>query len=221
MLARLPVALGTAVVALASAACVRGMPPPPGPGPGGPGGTLDAGWEEEGVASWYGTTYHGRPTASGEIYDMDEMTAAHRTLPFGTVVNVRNLDNGLTTTVRINDRGPFLQGRNLDLSRRAAQGIDMLGPGTARVRLTLAGNPRPPAARSTCWMVQAGQYPDVEDAGLVRRSLERDGHGPVGVTTGIRGLHRVRVGPLDSRAEAEELSRQVNGMLLNCEGSSL
>ncbi len=218
------------------------MLPPPAP-PGAVSPAADSGapgddvWVEEGVAAWYGAPFHGRPTASGETYDMFAMTAAHRTLPFGTVLDVLNLDNGLSTSVRINDRGPFIEGRNLDLSRRAAQELEMLGPGLARVRLQLAGstpplagNPPPlagsapppavhtPAASSVCWMVHVAQYPDVEDAELVRRSLERDGHGPVGVTTGIRGLYRVRVGPLDSRAGAEELSRRVAGMVLNCAG---
>ena len=182
-------------------------------------------WSEEGVAAWYGAPFHGRPTASGESYDMNAMTAAHPTLPFGTMLDVLNLDNGLSTTVRINDRGAFAEDRNLDLSRRAARELEILGPGVARVRLTLAGSTRPPpvpvrtpSARSGCWMVQVAQYPDAEDAELVRRSLERDGHGPVLVTRGVRGLHRVRVGPLDSRTAAEEFGRQVNGMVLNCTG---
>lgn len=182
-------------------------------------GTPGEGWWEEGVASWYGGGYHGRATASGEIYDMDAMTAAHRTLPFGTLIRVHNLDNGLATTVRINDRGPFVAGRNLDLSRRAAREIDMLGPGTARVRLRVLGDARP-RARSSCWMVQAGQYAEPEDADLVRRSLERDGY-PVRITPSTRGMHRVRVGPLDSRTQAEGLARSINGMLLNCQGLDL
>jgi rare lipoprotein A len=94
-------------------------------------------WVEVGVASWYGDPYHGRTTASGEVYDMEAMTAAHQTLPFGTVLSVWNLDNGLVTTVRVNDRGPFWQNRIVDLSRHAARELDMIGPGTARVRLTI------------------------------------------------------------------------------------
>ena len=92
---------------------------------------------ETGVASWYGPNFHGKLTANGEVYDMDGMTAAHRTLPFGTEVVVENLDNGLSTKVRINDRGPFAKDRIIDLSRAAATEIEMLGPGTARVRIYL------------------------------------------------------------------------------------
>jgi rare lipoprotein A len=92
---------------------------------------------ETGVASWYGPNFHGKLTANGETYDMDGMTAAHRTLPFNSEVVVENLDNGKTTRVRINDRGPFAKDRIIDLSRAAATEIDMVGPGTARVRLYL------------------------------------------------------------------------------------
>lgn len=89
------------------------------------------------MASWYGHPYHGRPTASGEIYDMERDTAAHRTFSFGTWVRVVNLSNGKHTEVRINDRGPFKRGRIIDLSRSAAREIDMIGPGTAKVRVTV------------------------------------------------------------------------------------
>ncbi len=87
---------------------------------------------ETGVASWYGYPYHGRRAANGEIYDMEKMTAAHRTLPFGTWVRVKNLANSRTVEVRITDRGPFVGGRILDLSHAAAVTLDMIGPGTAQ-----------------------------------------------------------------------------------------
>ncbi len=90
---------------------------------------------EKGIASWYGHPYHGRPTASGEIYNMYDMTAAHRTLPFGTRVNVHDLENGHDVTVRINDRGPFVEGRIIDLSYAAAQAMHM--PGIAQVHLEI------------------------------------------------------------------------------------
>ncbi len=99
---------------------------------------------ERGVASWYGPQFDGRPTANGERYDMHAMTAAHPTLPFGTVVEVRNLDNGETCRVRINDRGPFVRGRIVDLSYAAARSIGMVGPGTARVELAVV-SPGSPA----------------------------------------------------------------------------
>jgi rare lipoprotein A len=87
------------------------------------------------MASWYGEPYNGRRAANGEIYDMEQLTAAHRTLPFDTWVEVKDLDNGKQVAVRITDRGPFVAGRIIDLSRAAARQIDMLGPGVARVRL--------------------------------------------------------------------------------------
>lgn len=93
------------------------------------------GFVQEGVASWYGSDFHGRPTSSGERYDMDAMTAAHKTLPLGTWVKVTKLAGGTSIIVRINDRGPFVQGRIIDLSRKAARTLHMLGPGTAQVRI--------------------------------------------------------------------------------------
>jgi len=90
---------------------------------------------ETGVASWYGPGFHGKSTANGERYDQSDRTAAHRTLQMPAVVRVTNLDNGLSTVVRVNDRGPFARSRVIDLSRTAAQEIDMIGRGTARVRI--------------------------------------------------------------------------------------
>ncbi len=92
---------------------------------------------EEGIASFYGEPFHGRPTASGETFNMNDMTAAHKTLPFGTVVDVFDLDTGNRVRVRINDRGPFVAGRILDLSQGAARALGTLTKGTARVRLTV------------------------------------------------------------------------------------
>lgn len=93
------------------------------------------GYEAEGVASWYGREFHGRSTSSGEPYDMYAMTAAHRTLPLPTYLEVVNLDNGRRVVVRVNDRGPFHDGRLLDVSYAAAWKLGMLGAGTARVRI--------------------------------------------------------------------------------------
>ena len=145
---------------------------------------------------------------------MEASTAAHRTLPFGTVLQVDNLDNAYTTTVRVNDRGPFVKGRNLDLSRRAARELEMIGPGTARVRLTIVSAPSP----ENCWMVQVGAFSDGENADLLRRSLEREGHG-VQITTSPNGLYRVRTGPFQSRIEGERIMGETEGMLLGCGGS--
>ena len=94
---------------------------------------------ETGIASYYAHKYHGRTTASGERFDMNDMTAAHKTLPFGTRVRVTNLSNGKSITVRINDRGPFVKGRIIDLSLAAAKKLDMVNAGLAQVRLHSAG----------------------------------------------------------------------------------
>ncbi len=104
--------------------------------------TPSIGARQHGIASWYGHPYHGRATASGEIYDMERDTAAHRQYVFGTWLRVDNLDNGKRTEVRVNDRGPFVRGRVIDLSQSAARRIEMIGPGTASVRLTVIAAPR-------------------------------------------------------------------------------
>lgn len=88
-----------------------------------------------GKASWYGSKFHGRTTASGEIYDMNKLTAAHKSLPFGTLVQVTNLDNGKVVTVKITDRGPFVQGRILDLSRKGAEELDFIRQGVANIKM--------------------------------------------------------------------------------------
>lgn len=93
----------------------------------------------EGIASWYGPNFHSKKTSNGEIYNMHDMTAAHKTLPMNTVVKVDNLENGRTIIVRINDRGPFVAGRIIDLSNKAAHQIDMVRKGTAKVRVTVLG----------------------------------------------------------------------------------
>jgi rare lipoprotein A len=92
-----------------------------------------------GVASWYGPGFHGRTTANGERYDMHGMTAAHKSLAFGTRVRVTNETNGKSVVVRINDRGPYVGKRIIDLSKSAAQAIDMIGPGTAAVTVEVVG----------------------------------------------------------------------------------
>jgi len=151
---RSPIHAGAAILlaaALIAAACARRniarVPPSP-PRP------VQIGDTENGIASWYGAPYHGRRAASGEIYDMEQFTAAHRTLPFGTWVEVTNLENGKRANVRITDRGPFVDGRVIDLSHAAAREIEMLGPGTARVRLKVIAAPSPIEQ----YAVQAGAF---------------------------------------------------------------
>ena len=104
------------------------------------------GYVERGVASWYGPGFHGNRTANGERFDMHQFTAAHRTLPLGSVARVRSLSNGRTVTVRINDRGPFVRGRILDLSLAAAQRLGMTGPGTDHVEVRVLGYQGRPGA---------------------------------------------------------------------------
>lgn len=126
---------------------------------------------EAGIASWYGHPYHGRCAANGEIYDMEKLTAAHRTLAFGTIVRVRNLSNGKTVDVRINDRGPFIDGRIIDLSRAAARQIDMIVPGTTEVRLEILAPP--PASDGGYYAVQVGAFRNRRNAEKIRDRMRQ------------------------------------------------
>lgn len=110
---------------------------------------LDVGIEERGVASWYGKSFHGRQAANGELFDMDALTAAHRTLPLGSIVRVLNLANGKHLHVRITDRGPYVNNRILDLSRGAAARLGMMEEGLSVVRIQLVGESRPTALFSS------------------------------------------------------------------------
>jgi len=128
--------LAAALFALAVAGCAAAPPPA---GRETAWSARAAGYDRVGHASWYGNKFHGRRTASGQRYNMHAMTAAHRTLPFGTQVAVTNLANGRTVRLLINDRGPFVRGRLIDVSRRAAHELGFLGRGTARVRVRTVG----------------------------------------------------------------------------------
>jgi peptidoglycan lytic transglycosylase len=209
-------ALALALAALLSSGCLhrRHRPPsarrhpPPAPRPrGAPPAPIVQG--EQGIASWYGHPYHGRPTSSGEIYNMYDMTAAHRTLPFGTQVRVHDLDNGRDVSVRINDRGPFVNGRIIDLSYAAAKAMGMLGAGTAMVRLEILN----PTVLETpgIFAVQVGAFRERSNADRLRdRIAER--FQPVIIQSFDRGdglYHRVRVGQESSEAAARELARQL------------
>ncbi len=167
------------------------------------------GYTEYGIASWYGYPYHGRRAASGEIYDMDEFTAAHRTLPFGTWVRVHNLDSGGAVTVRINDRGPFVDGRIIDLSRAAARQLKMIGPGTARVRLEVIAAPATISAGK--FAVQVGAFRERENAErLSEQMMKRYGTARVVPRPGDPRLWRVWVGDqVAEQAEAERLADEI------------
>ncbi len=160
---------------------------------------------EEGVASWYGHPYHGRRTANGEVYDMHKQTAAHRTLPFDTWVKVVNTENGRSTTVRINDRGPFVKGRIIDLSRSAAEEIDMVGEGTAPVRVTILKSA--PASAPDLYTVQVGAFAVEENARRLRDRLLKDY--PEVFIEKAGELHRVRVGRLKTMDEANGLAERL------------
>ncbi len=156
-------------------------------------------WTQTGVASWYGPNFVGRPTANGETFDPTLLTAAHRTLPFGVRVRVTNLATERSVVVRINDRGPFVQGRVIDLSRAAAEAIGMIGSGTARVRLTPAGPPSGPA-------------PIRVDARLSGYDVVVPGARPGSLwvlRTGDGGEVLVRAVELPERPDAEATGREV------------
>ncbi len=148
-------------------------PPPHAAGGGRPGAPPVAppvvGQTETGVASWYGHPYHGRQAADGEIYDMETMVAAHRTLPFQTWVRVRNLRNDRTVDVRIIDRGPFVDGRIIDLSHAAAQQIELIGPGVAQVEMTIVSAPANP--EPALFAVQVGAFRERANADRAEQNM--------------------------------------------------
>jgi peptidoglycan lytic transglycosylase len=132
------------------------------------------GWTERGEASWYGMPFHGQRTASGERYDMYQMTAAHRELPMGTVVEVRNVDNDRHVQVRINDRGPFVKGRILDLSYSAALELGMIGTGTAPIELRVVEMGELPPSPSAVLTVQVGAFQERDRADALLARLVGD-----------------------------------------------
>jgi rare lipoprotein A len=121
------------------------------------------GQTETGIASWYGNPYNGRQTASGEIFDMEQLTAAHRTLSFNTWLEVTNLSNGKQVDVRITDRGPFIKGRIIDLSLRAAREIDMIRAGIVQVRIRVIAAPVAPPPVVTPPVNDVGQVPELPE----------------------------------------------------------
>lgn len=168
---------------------------------------------QTGIASWYGPGFHGKATASGAIYDQNDPTAAHQTLPLGTRVRVTNLENGKTTEVLINDRGPFAKGRIIDLSHSAAQTLDMIGPGTARVRVDVLETPvrlnQIPDALD--YTLQLGSFTQVDNARQLRDRAARSF--PQVTITPLQfrdaTFYRVHLGTFSSRDEAEDHARQL------------
>jgi peptidoglycan lytic transglycosylase len=182
---------------------------PSGRVPAAPATPVPANYTEEGIASWYGVPYHGRRAADGEIYDMYKLTAAHRTLPFDTIVRVTNETNGKQVEVRITDRGPFVEGRIIDLSLGAARALDMVGMGIAPVRLTLVSSPGNPTAGF--FTVQVGAFLSHDNAERLRRRMEerysfaviQEYDAPKGV------FYRVRVGKLTSEDAANAFAGEL------------
>jgi rare lipoprotein A len=163
---------------------------------------------EEGVASWYGIPFNGRRTSNGEIYDMHQLTAAHRTLPFGAMVRVTNLQNGKQIEVRITDRGPFVNNRVIDLSQAAAQSIDMIGPGTAQVRLEIVGGPSPQIGY---FGVQVGAFRSRDNADRLGDRLGPR-YAPISIATydsPTGTLYRLRVGRVATQDAASKLAEQL------------
>ena len=171
------------------------------------------GFSQQGIASWYGKKFHGRKTSSGEIYDMYAMTAAHKTLPLGTWVQVRRPDSGEQIVVRINDRGPFVRGRIIDLSYTGAQKLNIVGAGTARVEINALGKRRQTASGDTfvpvdyyngAFTFQVGAFSSRDNAERLRTKLGRT-FANAHVTPFDRGdaiFYRVRVGRCDDLNDA-------------------
>lgn len=199
------------LLCLAATACGRASPPSFPPSPISDTGGSPHSWTQTGIASWYGEPFHGRTTASGQVYDMEAMTAAHLTLPFGTRVFVENLENGLTTQVIITDRGPYVDGRIVDLSRAAARELGLLGPGIARVRLALLDAPFGPE----CWEVQVGSYLDSRNAELRQSELRNQGE-TVTLQPGPDGATRVVLGPYRDGPQAVTAAGRYQGFVVTC-----
>jgi rare lipoprotein A len=182
-----------------------------------------AGFKERGIASWYGKKFHGRKTSSGEVYDMYGMTAAHKTLPLGTYVRVRNLENGKEIDVRVNDRGPFVAGRILDLSYTGAKKLDIVGPGTAPVEITALGVAAGGADGQKTYVqvdyeqgrftVQVGAFLEQGNAQRLQNKLAEsyDNAHIVTYFDGQKTFYRVRVGRLTTLSQAEEYERMLKG----------
>lgn len=166
-------------------------------------------YTELGIASWYGAPYHNRRAANGELYDMNQMTAAHRTLPLNSMVRVTNIKTGNSAVVRITDRGPFIGERMLDLSFAAAKAVDVWGPGTAWVKIEALETPVPIDSGGK-WAVQIGAFETVKAANQMKQSLANrysaakvlEFAGPTGEWV------RIRV-PNDDREAAEQISRSI------------
>lgn len=185
------------------------------------------GYRELGVASWYGTKFHGRLTSSGEPYDMYAMTAAHKTLPLPTYVRVTHRGNGRSIVVRVNDRGPFIGERIIDLSYAAAVRLGMHNEGTALVEVeailpatsatavVAAANPSIALAPAQAVWLQVGAFSDEANAARLRTRLAGEGISDVVTSSERRGAHtiiRVRIGPMSEVDEVEGMLARVRAL---------
>jgi rare lipoprotein A len=163
---------------------------------------------ERGMASWYGHPYHGRPAADGEIYDMEKLVAAHRTLPFQTYVRVRNLRNDKTVDVRIIDRGPFVSGRVIDLSHAAAKEIDLIGPGVGQVEITVIQSPQNP--EPALFAVQVGAFREKANADRAEQNMTAAyGAAKAVLRSGEQPVWRILAGREATEEGAEELAKRI------------
>ncbi|WP_456437621.1 septal ring lytic transglycosylase RlpA family protein [Desulfurobacterium sp.] len=170
------------------------------------------GFEQIGIASWYGPNFHGRKTASGEIYNMYKMTAAHKTLPLGTYVKVINLENGKTAIVKINDRGPFVPGRIIDLSFAAAEKLGILGKGTAKVKIIALGRKEDhhyvtENYQKGNFFVQLAAFKEYSNAKAFMDKVKKSGIKADIVMA--YGLYRVVVGPELTYVKAQEKKEEI------------
>lgn len=167
------------------------------------------GFMEEGVASWYGPGFHGKTTANGERFNQYAMTAAHKLLPLGTTVRVTHLDNGRSILVRINDRGPFVEDRVIDLSRAAATRLQMMGTGTARVRVQSVGDVAQASSDGDIkgkFYIQAGAFGSKTNAQKLIQTLAKAGN-KGRLIFGSNNLWNVQIGPWqDSKTAEQKLS---------------
>jgi rare lipoprotein A len=179
------------------------------------------GYVERGIASWYGTKFHGRRTSSGEPYDMYAMTAAHKTLPLPSYVRVTNLDNGRSAVLRVNDRGPFHDNRIIDLSYAAAKRLGIAARGTGLVEVRALGPEAPappqgpPVTAHSDLFIQVGAFSSLENAHRLRDELRSHGFSKLQVApTRARGqtLYRVRIGPLESVDATDHAAQQLAGI---------
>ena len=190
-----------------------------------PGAAEGQPYMEEGLASWYGGAddgFAGRPTANGDIFDPEQFTCAHRTLPLCSFVEVENLENRKRTVLRVNDRGPFLKGRILDLSKRGAKELGFLGVGTTRIRLRTVDAMGLPVAldpafdKANPYVVQVAALSNPKNIETLRHELENT-FGEVSLqgaaTRGGLSVKRVRVGSYTSRQDAEQSAEQIAKLL--------